>query len=156
MLTFTATVTGAEKAAAELTALSGKMQNLRGLFEQVLEPDIYEWQAERFDQEGKPERWARLSDRYAAWKARRYPGRRILEREGLLREGLTRRGGRFQVRRVTDTSLELGTSAPYAQFHQFGTRRMPRREIVTITGDDERRWARLAEDYFARVAKGSA
>lgn len=156
MLTFTATVTGADKAAAELTALSGKMQNLRGLFEQVLEPDIYEWQTERFDAEGKPERWARLSARYAAWKARRYPGRRILEREGLLREGLTRRGGRFQVRRVTDASLELGTSAPYAQFHQFGTRRMPRREIVTITGDDERRWARLAEDYFARVANGSA
>lgn len=33
--------------------------------------------------------------------------------------------------------VDVGTNNPYAPFHQFGTKRMPQREILGISKDDE-------------------
>lgn len=130
----------------------GAMRDLQPLYEQVLEPAFYEWQEERFASEGGDQKWERLSAGYAAWKARNFPGRTILVREGVMREGLTTRGGRYQVRRMDARELELGTSAPYAAYHQFGTGRMPRREIIPPTGSHVAKWQALGERYFERIA----
>lgn len=155
MLKFDATVTGDAQVAGALRTIVGKMTDLRDLYETTLEPEFYTMMERRFATEGGTERWPALSRRYAAWKARNFPGRRILEREGIMREGLTRRGGRFQVRRLDATTMELGTSARYAQHHQFGTRRMPRRKVIDFAGDDARRWQAAVEAYFEKVAKGA-
>lgn len=138
-----------------LDKLIDAMTDLRPLYEGEIEPAFYEWQIDRFRTEGGEERWAALSAQYAAWKARNFPGRGILERTGLLREGLTQRGGRYQVRRMDATTLELGTSAPYAQFHQHGTGRMPRRRLILPDGNHVKEWQELGEAYFERIAKAA-
>lgn len=153
MFTWQAEITGDDKAVKGLDAIIKAMRDMSPLFESVIEPAFYEWQTERFDTEGGDQRWQRLSSRYAAWKAQHFPGKKILDREGLLREGLTRRGGRFQVRRLDGTLLELGSRHPAAEFHQHGTSRMPKREIITITGSHVGKWQKLVEDYYAKVAR---
>lgn len=136
-----------------LDKLIDAMTDLRPLYEAEIEPAFYEWQTERFATEGGEERWERLSTQYAAWKAQNFPGRGILERTGLLKEGLTTRGGRYNVRRMDATTLELGTSAPHAQYHQHGTGRMPRRRLILPEGNHLKQWQELGEAYFERIAK---
>lgn len=139
-----------ERALAQLGKVRSAMGDQRPIFAEVVEPEFYRMQADRFDTEGGGDHWQRLSVTYAAWKARHFPGRRVLEREGLLKESLTRRGGRFQVRRLSGRELVIGTRHPAALFHQQGARRMPKRQIINLTAADQRRIQGLIEAWFAR------
>ena len=81
-------------------------------------------EARQFDAEGEGPvagHWASLKENYAAWKAKHYPGKRILERTGALCEALTQKGGN-SLREYTGESMTFGTlGVPYASFHQVGT-----------------------------------
>jgi hypothetical protein len=97
---------------------------------------------EQFDSQGvrlTGEVWAPLSPRYAAWKARHFPGMPILRRTDVLFASMTHRP--MAVERVTGHSGEYGTDvrsrrgAPYPKFHQHGTRFMPARPLVRTTPD---------------------
>jgi len=92
-----------------------------------------------------------LSPRYAAWKAKKYPGRKILERTGGLKRSITTKGGAGNVRRMTATTMELGTSDKSAQYHQSGTARMPRRQVIDLTPEDVQRWYDLADAWAAQT-----
>jgi phage gpG-like protein len=72
--------------------------------------------------------WAPLDARYAAWKATNFPGRPIMEVNGRLADSLTRLDG--PVNKIRLKSAEFGTDVEYAKFHQYGTSRMPKRQIV--------------------------
>lgn len=145
----------AETAGAEamLKSILAGAADMRPLFHEVVEPYFYGVMEDRFDGEGRPEAWQQLSAKYAAWKAVHFPGRRILEREGLLKEGLTQYPGRYQIRRMGAREFMIGTNHPAAQFHQYGTSRMPKREIITWTQQDDRRCEQLAEAWFAKRVK---
>jgi len=72
-------------------------------------------------------KWAALSPQYAAWKQQHYPGKPILEREGVLKQALTGSGGN-SLREYTHEAMNFGTiGVPYASFHQLGTGRMAAR-----------------------------
>lgn len=73
-------------------------------------------------------RWAPLSPRYAAWKARHYPGKPILQLSGDLKDSLTKRP--FGVDEVWDKGMVVGTAISYAKYHQNGTATMPARPII--------------------------
>ena len=78
------------------------------------------------------EQWAPLSPTYAAWKAKHYPGRGILQREGRLYNSLSAQSG-DTIFRVTPTSAEFGTKVPYAVYHQAedrGAAPFPRRAVI--------------------------
>lgn len=90
--------------------------------------------------------WAPLSPRYAAWKARHYPGRKILARTGRLRRSLTRRP--FGVERISADSMVLGTDVPYAVYHQRGTRFMPRRRPVELPESERREWVKVLQRFI--------
>ena len=108
-------------------AWPGVRESIRGMF------------AAQFPTEGAhgaSGKWAPLTARYAAWKARRYPGRKILELTGLLKGSLTSAGHPDEVVQESKTSLWVGTAVPYAQYHQFGTPIMRKREIVSLTSRD--------------------
>ena len=92
---------------------------------------------------GKP--WPRLNDRYAAWKARKYPGRPPLVRSGeMLRS--------FEFR-AHPKRLDLWNSADHFQYHQEGEG-VPQRMMMRI---DEQRAARvvkyLSSDIVAQMKK---
>lgn len=72
--------------------------------------------------------WSPLQPSYAAWKAKHYPGKPLLERSGNLKEGLTAKSGTHTVRDYSASMLNFGTTGvPYASFHQTGTAYMPSR-----------------------------
>jgi len=96
-------------------------------------------------------RWQDLSPAYAIWKARHYPGRKILERTGRLRSSLVNKGGIDNVFEVTPDSLTVGTTVPYAMYHQTGTLRMPRRKIIELTDAQKLRWVHLMHQYLYGV-----
>lgn len=72
--------------------------------------------------------WAPLDARYAQWKSTNFPGRPIMEASGRLRDSLTRLDG--PVNKIRLMSAEFGTDVEYAKFHQYGTTRMAKRQIV--------------------------
>lgn len=80
---------------------------------------------------GKP--WPRLNDRYAAYKARAFPGRPPLVRSGEMM-------GSFFFKESA-RKLELGNRADHFEYHQEG-RGVPQRVMMRI---DEQRAARVVK-----------
>jgi len=83
-----------------------------------------------FAAEGGESKWAPLSEAYAAWKAKNYPGP-ILTLTGVLRDSLTTDGD-YSVFEPHAQWMAIGTSVPYANYHQYGTRKMPARPPLQI------------------------
>lgn len=75
--------------------------------------------------------WAPLSAEYASWKLARYPGAPTLVRSGRLFRSVAELSDPL-VNKIDKLSATFGTGVPYAQFHQTGTSKMPKREIVFI------------------------
>lgn len=81
---------------------------------------------------GKP--WPRLNDSYAAWKARRFPGRPPLVQSGEMMRGFKSKAGADR--------LELWNTADHFLAHQDGTSRIPQRMMMRV---DEQRAGRVAK-----------
>lgn len=117
---------------------------------------------------GSGARWAPLSPAYAQWKAERFPNAGILVRSGALKTSLSGPTAPLAVFKPAATSLEIGTTAPGAIYHQLGTRFMPQRPPMRLTGafmgvvgkDMQRwvqeRWQERRADFAAEVARGAA
>lgn len=116
--------------------------------------DFLKLEAVQFSSEGKSGSagWAPLSAKYAAWKAVNYPGALILERDGWMRDSLTVKDAPFQIREITATRADLGTSVPYGIFHQLGTRRMPARPPIELSASDQDRWGKLVHEWLKAMA----
>lgn len=73
--------------------------------------------------------WSPLKPEYSSWKSTNFPGAPIMVQSGALRRDLsTLRGPKSDIRK---TSAVFSTSGiEYASFHQYGTTRMPKRQIV--------------------------
>ena len=89
--------------------------------------------------------WAPLSPRYAAWKARHYPGKPILQREGDLVESLTRRP--FGIEVITPDTMVVGSDVEYGRYHQHGDG-LPRRRPVELRESDRRKLTKIAHRYL--------
>ena len=98
-------------------------------------------------------RWHPLSRRYAMVKARRFPGKRILEATGRLRQSF-KRGGRDHVRSIRPRRMVWGSSVQYFSYHQEGTRRMPRRPILRLRSAQKDEWQRMIHDHLLERARG--
>lgn len=75
--------------------------------------------------------WAPLSPRYAAWKAKHFPGQTILRRTDEMMTHFTRRP--LVVERVEPQRSAFGSKGVPEKFHQGGTRYMPARPIARAT-----------------------
>lgn len=133
MLTVTARESGADGAVLRLGVIGDRLADFRPVAD-ALDPVIYDWMTERMDSEGHGT-WEPLAPDYAAWKAKTYPGKPILQATGEMYDGLTRAKSKYSVRRADRDGGEWGTDAPYAHYHQEGTGRMPRRKIIEIDTD---------------------
>lgn len=93
----------------------------------VIEHDFFDLEDAIFRSEGRliNARWKPLNKAYARWKLRRGMSPRTLEmarggRVGRLRKSLTYPGAPWQVLRMNDTSIEIGTNLGIAPVHQKG------------------------------------
>lgn len=109
--------------------------------------------------------WDHLSEDYGNWKASTRPGTRILEYDGTMYLSLTRGNADTDssVRRyktgpgTTSLRIVLSYYSPearkpwknkpfyYAYAHQYGTRKMPRREILNPNKNDKAKIRRIIE-----------
>jgi len=89
-------------------------ENLRAALLQGIAEGVFAITRQSFERQASPEgaRWAALSGRYAIWKARRFPGRNILQARGALIRSL--------FRSVEENQVVVGANLPYAAAHQYG------------------------------------
>lgn len=98
------------------------------------------------------DRWKPISETTRAAKAAHTPplDPRVLHATRRLRRSLTQRGNPDQLRRSHDDRLEFGSRVPYAQFHQSGTSRMPRRPPTQLTELQKRYLVKVLQTYIVR------
>lgn len=128
-LELTVSLPGLQALTVALSRLRTDIADWRPFWEQRFAPFFYRQTLENFVLEGAGTggRWAPLSPAYAVWKARHFPGTGILVRSGALKASLTSAQAPGAVFRAGPTSLEIGTSVPYAMAHQRGGARLRRR-----------------------------
>lgn len=90
--------------------------------------------------------WAPLSARYGAWKSVHFPGTAPMVRTGNLFKSLSDLRG--APNEINKTSARFGTNIEYAKFHQYGTSRMPKRQVVYEPTRARSEWAELAKDHI--------
>jgi phage gpG-like protein len=91
--------------------------------------------------------WAPLDPQYAAFKATKFPGRTTLIGNGkLFRSVTTMTSG---ISSISPTKAEFGTNVEYAKFHQYGTRKMPKRKIIFEPAGFAKSTANDAVKYIA-------
>lgn len=93
--------------------------------------------------------WMPLDAGYAAWKLVRYPGSPPMVRTGRLFQSLTA-GMTESIFSATPNSYKMGTTVEYAKFHQYGTTKMPARQIVFVPTEFARRAATDAANWVVR------
>ena len=82
--------------------------------------------------------WPALSLAYAQWKAKRYPGKGLLQREGVYLRAATTRGAPNNFVEIGDDSIRWGVEGlQYPQFHEEGTARLPQRAVFSALAGDE-------------------
>ena len=113
-------------------------ENLTNGFDwESLAPIVAEAADNIFASEGRGG-WPQLSEAYARWKARNYPGKGILELTGAYRSAATQIGAPGNVITTTENSLTYGVEGlDYAIFHESGTNRLPARPVFDLLAEDE-------------------
>lgn len=113
---------------------------------EAMADDFLDIDAAQFASEGgRSGGWAPLAPSTVRSRGSAHP---ILFESGRLQQSLTTRSSTDAVRRITADSLEVGTTVPWARYHQTGTARMPRRRPVEFTEVDRRRWVKLLQEHL--------
>lgn len=149
---------GGERIDVGLSRLRANIQDWQPFFRDYVAPRFFGDVIRNFETEGGyVGGWAPLSPRYAAWKAKRYPGKGILQRTGRMINSLRWGGspGPEMVFRMTPREAELGTSVPYAASHQRGTGRLPRRQMLFFAKGASQGYGRLLQLFVEDVISAS-
>lgn len=156
------TTFGDEQFARELLRFGERAGDLRPAFEDISD-DFYDIERQQFASEGgfASAGWPALSENYARWKARNFPGKPILQRTGALMESLTSPFAAGAVHDVTSDTLRLGTDVrspkgfPYAATHQRPLQGQEQRRPIELREVDRRRWVKLIQAHIVGQRDGS-
>jgi phage gpG-like protein len=98
--------------------------------------------------------WAPLAPSTIADRLRHgYGAGPILYRDGTLMESLNDKGAVGNINEIRADGASFGTQIPYARFHQDGTTRMPKRQIVGLGWDTRSAIIKALTQYvYRRVA----
>lgn len=146
-VTLTFGVLGEEQVARTLDRLADRAEDLTPAWE-VLRQRFLRVELRQFASEGRYSGgWAPLSPRYAAWKARHYPGKTILRRTDELWRSLTV-GPEIAILRPTE--MTLGTAVPYAIHHQRPSTpgQPPRRRPLELSEYERRQWVKVLQAHI--------
>jgi len=154
MVIVSITTLGGERFVRGFNRFAEEMKDLTEPFGAIAE-DYAEIAGRNFASEGSPEKWAPLSPRYAARKAKLRPGRPILQFDGTLYaslRGVADGSGPDTVRLIYPKRAEIGTMVSYAIHHQFGAPRagLPRRSPEQLTERDKERWGRIIHEWVIK------
>ena len=127
-------------------------ENLTDGFDwESLAPTVAEAADNIFASEGRGG-WPQLSEAYARWKARNYPGKGILELTGAYRNAATQIGAPGNVITTTENSLTYGVEGlDYPVYHETGTDRMPARPVFDLLAEDEELSRAVTEAFSEHI-----
>ena len=155
MLSVTIEQAGKDDAFRRLDALASALRDLSDMWPDVRD-EFFTIEQEMFDSEGASNAsggWEPLSAHYAAWKDANF-GTPILQRTGTLMASLTSDAADVV---MTADSLTVGTSIPYAGYHQYGTSRMPARPVIDLSPANQERLIDRARQWVdSRVLEAAA
>lgn len=136
-------------AEARLKALVSKAENLSDVFREFAE-GFHKFQERQFASGGAEiGGWAPLAPATVEAKLRKgYPSD-ILVRTGVLLRSLVSGEAPYSVEEIEPKDMWVGTSVPYAAFHQTGTRKMPARPLIAITEALLDEWAGLVAKHMS-------
>ena len=97
---------------------------------------------QNFKSAGRPNMWKPLSRVYGIRKIKQGYSPLPLTKTGQLRRSITFR--------VAQKKLSIGTSVPYARYHQFGTRSLPSRPYLVFQREDLRRIETLIVQHIVK------
>ena len=132
-----------------MTDLGSRISDLRWLWPD-LAGEFYKREQAFFDAEGEGQ-WAALSEQYAKWKSRHYPGQPLMRLTGNLGRSLISRLNPDSVFEPEAKSLTLGSNVVYAKAHHYGykARNLPARPLIDIDQATEGQMLEVAEREFA-------
>ena len=76
----------------------------------------------------------------------------MLDLTGALKGSLTELGAPGHTETTDGQQLLFGSELPYANFHQVGTRRMPARPLIVISGETTERWLEIVHSELEKKA----
>jgi phage gpG-like protein len=103
---------------------------------------------------GESGAWAPLSPGYRAWKERHFPGKTILRRTDRLMGSLVRRGADSFIE-SSPKRLAIGTTTPYAAFHQVPGLGARFRPPISLTDRDAAKFQAILHRFFSRTIQQS-
>jgi phage gpG-like protein len=140
---------GAEPFMSRLHKWEENLGDATPAFEAMAQYQVKTVNARQFKEEGTVEtgKWAPLSKDYGRWKARVRPGRKLLVFDGDLKRSMTVPGKGIYI--VRSTSMTVGTSVPYAIYHQKGTPTMPARPLIgSPRKQDTRQFGKILQRWI--------
>jgi phage gpG-like protein len=140
--------TGDRKAAQALESIGGRGADARPAWPMVtalMRADT----SERFDKQGEGA-WPPLAASTVEKKKRLGQNPKIMRVTDALYRSLTVKRGRGALRRGTKTQMRYGTTVYYSRFHQEGQGGVPKRPLVMVDADLEKRIVRALEQYVAK------
>lgn len=158
---FTFAVDGVSVFNRKVMAPAGVVKTLAPAWE-LIALDFWETEKKVFEAEGAYEGlsgWQAWSESYALERG----GGKILVKTGDLRASLT--GGAQSIKKVTDTSLEIGSGYRVGKWnlaviHQYGSRISKRnlaaRPVIRLTDKQKNRWSRIMAQYVRRMIREAA
>jgi hypothetical protein len=161
LVSFSFEVAGVKELDRSLGLMIKHVKNLKPAWPDVKD-DFIRGSEKLFNSEGRSGgtfgRWRRLSPQYKVWKDVHFPGRGILVRTGALRaslmgRGLAGSGGGF-IYKPGKMGLSIGSSVPYAIYHQTGNPDLPKRKPIDPNEAQKRRWMKILHEYIFKSGQG--
>lgn len=152
-LLFEFDVAGDKEVSRGLSRFGQYASDLTDPFNQIAD-DFWKIERGQFASEGSQGGavWKPLNKDYAKRKALIFGVQPIMVASGKLRESLTAQTG-YTIREINKQSFRLGTSIPYAAYHQQpsamkGGGKMPRRPLIKLRESDKKRWIKIIQSYL--------
>lgn len=134
-------IIGADQVRSKLNRLGTSLYNFDGAMREIGSSLVQYYSNEGFASQGGvyDHVWPRLSNKYATWKAKHWPGRGILEASGQMKHDF--------IYSSNSTSVAVNNSADYFKYHQSTAPRtkMPWRPMMGVNPAVKQKIAEIIE-----------
>lgn len=100
-------------------------------------------------------KWPSLSEKYAKWKEKNFPGHPILTREGHLRNALSEEGDSGHIEEISAQEMTIGGSRDRPDgfdlglTHHEGRGNNPTRRIIALPGGIVTDWMQIIQEHMS-------
>jgi len=150
MLTFK--VLGDEQVSRGFSRFAEDVKDLSAAFREIVK-DFHESEQRQFESQGDygAGGWQPLASTTIERKERGGFPLDILVRTGALKESLAGKTG-HTIEVIKPLEMQVGTTLPYARFHQEGTGIMPARPIIMLPEEQKTRMHKIIHRYLVKQA----